>query len=58
MPTFKYAAKDADAKSISGKIVADNQGVVVEELRKRQLTIINITEEKQGKEKPVAGSSK
>ena len=58
MPTFKYTAKDADAKTITGKIVADNQGVVVEELRKRQLTIINIAEEKQTKEKTVTGSSK
>lgn len=42
MPTFKYEAKDWDSKSVAGKIVADDEGKVIEELRKRNLTIISI----------------
>lgn len=47
MLTFKYVAKDANARSISGKMTADNQSVVIEELRKRKLTIISITQVKE-----------
>lgn len=46
MPTFKYVAKDQDAKTVAGKIAADNQSFVIEELRKRRLTIISIEEDK------------
>lgn len=42
MPTFKYVAKDQNARDVTGKIVADRQSGVVEELRKRNLTIISI----------------
>ncbi len=42
MPTFKYVSKDWDSKSVVGKIVADDEGKVIEELRKRNLTIISI----------------
>ncbi|MCK5581609.1 MAG: type II secretion system F family protein [Candidatus Omnitrophica bacterium] len=42
MATFKYVAKDQNSRTVTGKIVAENQGVVVEELRKRQLTIISV----------------
>ncbi len=42
MPTFKYSAKDASSRSVSGKISAENEAAVVEELRKRSLTIISI----------------
>ena len=47
MPTFKYAAKTVDARSITGKMVADSQSAVIEELRKRKLTIISINEIKE-----------
>lgn len=47
MPTFKYSAKDANSKSLSGKIAAENKIAVIEELRKRQLTIISIQEIKE-----------
>jgi len=42
MPTFKYVAKDLNARNVIGKIVADDQAAVIDELRKRNLTIINI----------------
>ena len=44
MLTFKYVAKDADARTLSGKMSAENQGIVLEELRKRKLTVISITQ--------------
>src|SRR3989338_10193432 len=47
MPTFKYAAKDQNALSVTGKMIADNQSAVIEELRKRKLTIISVSEIKE-----------
>ncbi len=46
MPTFRYATKDQDARTITGKIVANDVNMVIEELRRRRLTIISIEEEK------------
>ena len=42
MPTFKYVAKDQSSRNVMGKIVADQQSAVIEELRKRNLTIISV----------------
>ncbi|MFA5260358.1 MAG: type II secretion system F family protein [Candidatus Omnitrophota bacterium] len=42
MPTFKYVAKDQAARNVVGKISAESQAAVIEELRKRQLTIIDV----------------
>ena len=42
MATFKYTAKNAESRSITGKISADSQEAVIEELRKRKLTIISV----------------
>jgi len=42
MPTFKYTAKDLNAQSVMGKITADDQTSVIDELRKRNLTIISV----------------
>ncbi len=47
MATFKYVAKDANAHTVNGKIMADNQTAVIEELRKRKLVIISVTEIKE-----------
>ncbi len=47
MPTFRYVAKDQEARSVTGKIVANDVAMVVEELRNRHLIIISIDEEKQ-----------
>ena len=46
MPTFRYAAKDQDARTLNGKIEANDVNMVIEELRKRRLIIISIEEEK------------
>lgn len=42
MPTFKYVAKDQSSRNVMGKIVADQQSAVIDELRKRNLTIISV----------------
>lgn len=47
MPTFRYNAKDQEAKTVAGKIVANDLAMVVDELRKRRLIIISVDEEKQ-----------
>ncbi len=54
MPTFKYTAKDADSKTVTGKIAADNKSSVVEELRKRKLIIISVEETKDSSTKKSA----
>lgn len=46
MPTFKYVAKNHESKTVSGKISADDKNTVIEELRKRNLTIVRVDEEK------------
>ena len=48
MLTFRYVAKDQDGRSVSGKITADAENVVIDELRKRRLIIISVKEEKTG----------
>ena len=47
MPTFKYSAKDASSRNVVGKIVTENKQSVIEELRKRNLTIISIDKVKE-----------
>jgi type IV pilus assembly protein PilC len=44
MATFKYVAKNSDSKNVAGKISADSKAAVIEELRKRKLTIISVEE--------------
>ncbi len=46
MSTYKYTARDQEGGSVSGKISSDNESMVVAELRKRNLIIISIEEEK------------
>ncbi len=46
MPTYKYNAKDQDGNTVNGKISADNEALIVAELRKRNLIILAIQEEK------------
>ena len=65
MPTYKYTARDQEGKNVSGRISAENESVIVAELRKRNLIILSISEEKesafkksvqaQGREKSQAG---
>lgn len=47
MATFKYIAKNKDSRTVAGKIAAENKVAVIEELRKRQLTIISLDEVKE-----------
>ncbi|MDE2027056.1 MAG: type II secretion system F family protein, partial [Candidatus Omnitrophica bacterium] len=47
MPTYSYSARDQEGKDVAGRIAADDEVMVVAELRKRQLIILGITEEKQ-----------
>lgn len=47
MPTFKYTARDQDGKDVKGRISAENESVIVAELRKRHLIILDISEEKE-----------
>ena len=46
MPTYKYIARDQDGKTVTGKISADAEAMVIVELRKRNLVIVVIDEEK------------
>ena len=46
MPTFKYIAKNRESRTVTGKISTDNKANVIEELRKRKLTIISVIEVK------------
>jgi type IV pilus assembly protein PilC len=46
MPVFKYVAKDQSAKTVSGKLVAKDKAIVVDELRKRKMVVISVTEVK------------
>src|SRR3989338_8131225 len=47
MATFKYVAKDGSARTVSGRIIADDQAAVIEELRKRKLIIISVAQVKE-----------
>lgn len=58
MATFKYTAKNAESRTVTGKISADSQEAVIEELRKRKLTIISIANVKDAAAKRVPFQSK
>jgi len=47
MPTYKYSARDEEGKNVAGRISAESESTVVAELRKRNLIIIGIEEEKE-----------
>ncbi len=44
MPSYKYVTKNSESKTVSGKMAAENKNLVIEELRKRKLTIISVDE--------------
>ena len=54
MPTYQYTARDQEGKNVNGRIAAENESVIVAELRKRSLIILSITEEKESVFKQVA----
>ncbi len=43
MATFKYVARTQEAQSVNGKMVADSESAVLEELRKRKLIVVSVT---------------
>jgi type IV pilus assembly protein PilC len=47
MPTYKYTVRDQEGKSITGRMAADNEPMIVAELRKRSFIILSISEEKE-----------
>ncbi|HSV43346.1 MAG TPA: type II secretion system F family protein [Candidatus Bathyarchaeia archaeon] len=51
MPTYKYVAKNHEARSVMGNITVDNQSAVVKELRDRGLMVVSITEVKEAGQK-------
>ncbi len=58
MPTFKYIAKNRESRTVTGKISTDNKANVIEELRKRKLTIISVVEVKDAAAKKSSFQSK
>jgi len=47
MPTYKYTARDQEGKNVTGRISAENESAIVTELRKRNLMILNVAEDKE-----------
>lgn len=58
MATFKYTAKNAESRTVTGKISAESQEAVIEELRKRKLTIISVVSVKDSAAKRAPFQSK
>jgi len=56
MPTFKYAAKTSDGKTIRGTVVATAPAEVVSELRKKNLVILDVQETSRRAANSVGGS--
>lgn len=46
MPNYRYLAKDENAASVTGKVMAEDKETVLKELRKRNLIIISVQEVK------------
>lgn len=46
MPTYQYTAKDQDARTITGKVVADDEAQVLDELRRRKLVVLDIQQQR------------
>jgi len=46
MAKFKYVAKDENAVTVAGKVTADSKEFVIKELRKRNLIIISVEEDR------------
>jgi len=54
MPTFQYIGRDQEGKEVTGRIAADDESMVVAELRKRNLMILDVTEQKEEAAKKAA----
>ena len=46
MPTYRYAAKDQEARMVTGKIDAADLNAAIEDLRRKKLLIISVDEDK------------
>src|SRR5690348_3611784 len=58
MPTYKYTAKDQEGQNVDGRIAAEDEKMVVAELRKRSLMILSIDEEKEAAPKKAGAKLK
>ena len=58
MPAFQYTAKDHDARTVSGRITAEDEAAVIKQLRDRSLMAVSITEISQQGTKKNRGSRK
>ncbi len=58
MAMYKYKARDQEGKVVSGKISADNEPLIVAELRKRNLIILTIEEDKESATQKKTGQPK
>jgi len=47
MPTYKYSARDSEGQPVAGRISAESETMIIAELRKRNLIILSIDEEKE-----------
>ena len=47
MPIYKYTARDQEGKNVTGRMTADTEAAIVAELRKRDLSILSVSEEKE-----------
>jgi type IV pilus assembly protein PilC len=45
MPKFRYAAKNADGKKLSGTVIANDENDAVGELRKQNLVVLSVKQE-------------
>jgi type IV pilus assembly protein PilC len=52
MPKFSYSARDKESRFITGSLEAQDKSFVVKELKKRNLTIIDIVQEDTKQKKP------
>jgi len=58
MPKFSYSARDKESRLITGVLEAQDKTFIVKELRKRNLTIIDIVQEDTKQKKPVQQQQK
>jgi len=56
MPTYRYVAKDQEGRSITGVSKVGSQTLLVDALRKKDLVIISITQEREKRKQLAVGS--
>jgi len=57
MPTYKYTARNQEGKNVIGRISAESEAVIIAELRKRNLIILSVQEEKESGSKKSAAKA-